>query len=377
MHKILPQRELTKRPDFALPGSPLDQKQEHERRDREAQEYVQRHFRETGYLPKEYEIRRACDPVFNREEEAAGRAALAEALERLREFEAACRTRPYIKIIKELTSEQAVSWRAVWTEEAIRDSLGGTLKSVYQLPEAFKIQQDINNAKLKQPHRVARLEVRLAELHGAIQSRRLAATQDVATLIRDILDPLVTPDKTSERVSSFLRHYDVIDVNLIKKLSEFVSAKALWFSVIAPLSLKPGPKAVDGSDSPDYVGDKLVGDNLRVEGVKRSRTEVDLAPDPLVPATAKRMGDVKNAIIKGVKDKYSTYCARWLVGRQRRLVVTIDVTDAPWALDQPHLNQILAAISEIKRPIDGAEDFLEVFLVIGGRPHRIWPLTPK
>ncbi|GJJ01594.1 hypothetical protein RugamoR64_21320 [Duganella rhizosphaerae] len=84
-----PSASIKKKPDFAVAGSPLQQKQALDERDREAHNALLRHVHLTGYLPKEYEIQRAADPDFDRAETAANKRALEEALERLTAWEKA------------------------------------------------------------------------------------------------------------------------------------------------------------------------------------------------------------------------------------------------------------------------------------------------
>ncbi|MFS2139015.1 hypothetical protein [Duganella sp. Dugasp56] len=134
--------------DYAPRGSPQYLSEEQRRREREAQAYVQRHFAETGYLPKEYEIRRASDPDFNRSEEAEGRAALQEALTRLKLWEAHWRDVYQYNV---LSSEQAISWQATWNRETIIGSLGGTLGSVRTLPEEHRLTTAINDGRRRGP----------------------------------------------------------------------------------------------------------------------------------------------------------------------------------------------------------------------------------
>ncbi|MFS2139016.1 hypothetical protein [Duganella sp. Dugasp56] len=51
--------------------------------------------------------------------------------------------------------------------------------------------------------------------------------------------------------------FDVIDVNLIKKLSELVSAKALWFSLLMPIALHPGPSRSSTNSLPRAASETL------------------------------------------------------------------------------------------------------------------------
>lgn len=366
--------------DFAIRGSPQQLREEQRRRDKEAQAYVQRHFAETGYLPKEYEIRRASDPEFNRAEQAEGRAALQEALTRLKLWEAHWRDVYQYNV---LSSEQAISWQATWNRETIIGMLGGTLNSVKTLPEEYQLKKLIKDGAKKNKdvsaHRTA-----LRGLQGAIDAHLREAQREIDALIDNVINPLVMPSETAAQVVRFLVRFNVIDVNLIKRLSELVSAKALWFSSLTPLALRPGPEAnEEGKLAPDYVGHELVGDNFRVEGIKRAipnefiqirgqkpRAKTRLVLEPRT-ANVKDQRDTQsgiNTIVKGVKGKYGKYKR---TQGSNRLVVTVDITDLPWALEEPYLGTILTLIAAIPTP-DGPAAF-EVYFIVGGRPRKVWP----
>jgi hypothetical protein len=367
--------------DYVPRGSPQYIREEQRRRDREAQAYVQRHFVETGYLPKEYEIRRASDPDFNRSEEAEGRAALQEALTRLKLWEAHWRDVYQYNV---LTSEQAISWQATWNRETILGSLGGTLGSVKTLPEEHRLTAAINEGRRK-GRDVSGHEAALRNLQAAIMAHRQEAQRSIDEMIDSVINPLVMPSETAARIVRFLVRFNVIDVNLIKKLSELVSAKALWFSLVMPIALHPGPSAlVDNQLAPDYVGHELVGDNFRVEGIKRAipnefvvirgakraKTRLVLEPRTTNTKDARDTTNSINAIIKAVRGKYQKYKR---TQGANRLVVTVDITDLPWALEQPYLDTILNGIDTIRTP-DGPAAF-EVYFIVGGRPRKVWPRT--
>lgn len=323
-------------------GSPLDWRSEAKRRDREALEFVQRHFRETGYLPKEYEMRRASDPAFDKAEAEAAMAQYMAAMERLRAWEA------YWRDVRQYNIREQNAWRETWTEQAVRDSLGGVMDPL------------LARAKKLGPEQEAK------------------ANNGLTDLIRHILSPSVGPVQTAERVKRFIQMaYEirgVLESNMINKLSELVSAKALWFANDMPLRLLPGPAAVGGSDSPDYVDENaaMVGDNFRVSGVKTGAVTVLLNPDPQNKQHAGRMNGVKSSVIKGIKDKFFTYQKKWLDGKGYRMVVTVDVSESPWILGEAYLQDIRATI-RTWLPAESRQLVLEVFLIVSGIPRRIWP----
>ncbi|GAB2868877.1 hypothetical protein GCM10027277_42450 [Pseudoduganella ginsengisoli] len=353
----LPQPHSINRPDFALPGSPLRQKQEQADRDREAQEAAQRHYRETGYLPKEYEIRRAADPEFDRAEREAGKLEFAQAMERLAAWERAWRDiYQYNRIVYHAL------WSKTWNERVIRGGLP-PLKFIYELPKETAKQSVAEYARKHSVSVQRARELLLAE-------RKAAVDRDIAELIRDIVNPAVSPSDTAALVAQFLRKYDVTDRNMIKKLSEYVSAKALWFDRNTPVALSPGPAALKhGEDSPDYVGHRIVGDNFRKEGISIARGKVVLNPGP---EHDKKKTETINSIRNAIAGKFSKYYASRLKGSQDHLVVTVDVTDAPWLLELAQ--QIVREAVQEFRKIDplGLAQPVEVYFIVGGRSYRVW-----
>jgi hypothetical protein len=353
--------------DLIPKDSPLDWRAQAKRRDAEAMEFVQQHFRETGFLPKEYEMRRASDPAFNKAEAEAATAQFLAAMERLRAWEA------YWRDVYQFNIRHHTAWSAVWTEQAVRDSLGGTMKSLLNLPQVFNLQEAIKKPGRKTAEQITQLKSELRDLQPTLDAHVRRVTGEIDALIRHITDPHVGPVRTAEYVQRFLQSFDVGEPNLINKLSELVCAKALWFANDIPLRLLPGPAAVDGSDSPDYVNDELllVGDNFRIGGIKTSRTTVVLNPDAQTHQA--KMQEVKQAVKKGIRDKFDTYREKWLDGKGYRVVVTVDVSNAPWVLNPEPLQEIQNSIDIWLPTINGQQFILEVFLIVSGIPRRIWP----
>jgi len=214
----------------------------------------------------------------------------------------------------------------------------------------------------------------LEQKQSEFKAHRELQEQRATALIEAVVNPNVSAHVLSQVVDAFLRTTPA-SVNLTKKLSELVTAKAVWFSGSDPVELAPGPKATGRADSPDYTsGESIIGDNFRVEGVAPARGEVALQPDPI--AHARPMQNVLNATTKGIKSKVTTYFLSH-VRRGKRVVVTVDVSDCPWVLQPAHLSAISVVAHEnagviAKEASDGvkmsvADCLHAVYFVVEGR----------
>lgn len=388
---------------------------EQQKMEDEARAFVLKTLRETGFLPKWYQIRRASDKAFDRAESEADALALSQANQRL-----AARDNRQRDIEQYNLRE---GWRETWTRSAILDSLGvtqssnGTLVSLYAAADPDKLKEKLDTArenriiwghvvglangeprnegdrlvkraraqlqKLGQQDRVAQAQVGLAQAQqrettaaetlaaqqGAINARKVLIRQGIERFIDALADPSLSPDDASQLRDDFLGNNGVTDTNLIKKLSEIITAKALWFG--RGLLLFPGPKAIgQGVQSPDYQGLGIVADNLRIEGIKDQQRTLVLHPD--AQTDGPRIKASLNSIVNGVSSKLSTYRNKWLTGRNAvRMVVTLDVTDLPWVLDPQHLAEIqqrVGALDDVR-----AGRLHAVYFVVGGRATRVFP----
>ena len=276
-------------------------------------------------------MRMASDAKYRAREDAEAAAAIEAALERLKQRERHARE---IVAARQLERQAlADEWRAVWSRKEILESLGGTLTPL------------------------------------------AASEKDRNDLIDGIVDPDVSAHKLSLCVDAFLVNHKSVP-NATKKLSELVTAKALWFTAIHPIALTPGPKAdSSGADSPDYtISTDVIGDNFRVEGVSNEPGWVELEPDPKLDSG--RMTGVIQAIGKGIADKVRTYYTAHLK-QGKRLVVTVDVSDCPWVLEYTHLDTVWRVVAghHADEKTLVSDCLHSVYFVADGHAHRTWPRT--
>jgi hypothetical protein len=400
-----------------LPGSPDARHAEDKQREQEAREEYERHLRETGERPKEHQMRRAADKQFAAQEDAEAAQAIGEALERIRQRER--HARDVVAAHKLALEARQERWRQAWSQKEVEGSLKGLLKPALQSAEELRLRAKANDAQNairrlegtskgpKPPEAGAKPSKAVAEAQpadadatrlvaakqrlqeatealerkqGEFKAHRELQERRATALIDAVVNPNVSGHALSQAVNAFLGTTSA-SVNLTKKLSELVAAKAVWFSGSDPVELAPGPKAVDRADSPDYVsGENIIGDNFRVEGVAPARGEVALQPDPI--AHARPMQNVLNAITKGIKSKVTTYFLTH-VRHGKRVVVTVDVSDCPWVLQPAHLSAIASVAREnagvvAKEATAGtkmsvADCLNAVYFVVDGRAYRVFP----
>jgi hypothetical protein len=391
-----------------LPGSPDARHAEDKQREQEVREAYERHLRETGERPKEHQMRRAADKQYAAEEDAEAAEALGEALERIKQRER--HARDIVaghKLAREAREER---WRQAWSQQEVEGGLKGLLKPALQSQEERQLRAKINDAqnairrlegtskgaqlsgedaaKLAGPNkRLQEATEALQEKEGEFEAHRELQQQRAVVLIEAVVNPNVSGHVLSQAVEAFLRTVPA-NVNLTKKLSELVTAKAVWFSGSDPVELAPGPKAIGKADSPDYIsGENIIGDNFRVEGVAPARGEVALQPNP--SAHARPMQNVLNAITKGIKSKVTTYFLTH-VRHGKRVVVTVDVSDCPWVLQPAHLSAISSVAQEnagviahedaggLTKETPGvkmsvADCLHAVYFVVEGHAYRVFP----
>lgn len=397
-----------------LPGSPEARHAEQKQQAHEAKEWYERHLRETGERPKEHQIRMAADPRYRAEQYAEASEAISEAFARIKE-----RERYAADIVAGRRLPQEQRWRETWTESAVTEGIKGMLDTALQSDKERELQGKVRDSrrqlaklqgagsgqsskpvesqapasqapemeantaetarKLEEAHRrLASAEATLKAQEPQFSSHRARQATRKKVLIDAIVDPKISAHRLSLAVEEFLRNAPV-DTNLRKKLSEVVSAKAVWFSLIEPVALAPGPKAVGKSDSPDYVsGADIIGDNFRVEGVSPARGQVVLDPSPLLHW--RQMESVLNAVIKGIKSKVTTYFQSH-VRAGKRVVVTVDVSDCPWVMNRDYLAMIANvgnewAGSSDEKMLTVSDCLRAVYLVANGRAHRAFPGWP-
>jgi hypothetical protein len=399
-----------------LPGSPDARHAEDKQREQEAREEYERHLRETGEPPKEHQMRRAADKQFAAQEDAEAAQSIGEALERIEQRER--HARDIVAAHKLALQGRQERWRQAWSQEEVKGSLEGVLKPARQSDGELQLRSKANDAQIAirklegknkgpkpseadakpgkaevQPAdadatRLAAAKKRLQEANEALEQRRGEfevyrefQERNETALIDAVVNPDVSAHALSQAVDRFLRSITSGNVNLTKKLSELVTAKAVWFSGSDPVELAPGPKAVGTANSPDYVsGENVIGDNFRVEGVAPALGEIVLQPDP--SAHARPMQNVLNAITKGIKSKVTTYFLSH-VRHGKRVVVTVDVSDCPWVLQPAHLSAISAVAHEnagviAKEKTAGtmmsvAGCLHAVYFVVDGRAYRVFP----
>lgn len=361
--------------DLVSASSPRQKLQEIKDRDQSAHESLIYRLKTTDYLPKEYEIRRAYDEDFDRAERHAGKLALTEALDRMSAWERAWRDIYQYGFV--YAAATRARWQESWNETSIKKSLGGTTASIYTTPEysdAYQkyLKAEKKHTKDKSVRSANHLDStirKLETLRPANTLRKEQGGHDFAILLKKISDVNVTPQDTASVVSDFLRRYEIIDKNLINKLSEIVTAKAVWFDSINPLELFPGPDAIGTSDSPDYIGRREVGDNFRIDGISMGLHQIVRNPKPEEHSSRKTA--ILNAIKKGIADKFNTYFTKRLKNKRERLVVTVDITAAPWALRdaQELVRQSVARLNSADRL---AAQPIEVYFIVDGRAHLVW-----
>ncbi|GJJ01593.1 hypothetical protein RugamoR64_21310 [Duganella rhizosphaerae] len=235
----------------------------------------------------------------------------------------------------------------------------------------------VNKAQKKQTAKKsqeneAELKAKISALELAKENARPHSDKvklEVTVLVRAIVNPSVSPGETAAIVANFLRQHGVLDKNLVNKLSEFVTAKAVWFERSFSVRLRPGPPANKANaDSPDYVGNGIVGDNFRVSGVSSGVNAPMLYPGMEHQA---RMKDVIDRVKSGIRDKFGTYFTKRLEGKPERLVVTVDISEAPWVLGEAQ-RVVRDAVQSLDANMRAAAQPIEVYFIVSGRSYRVW-----
>jgi hypothetical protein len=211
----------------------------------------------------------------------------------------------------------------------------------------------------------------------AVDKRRTQNLARLDQLLAAVSNPTVDPSNLSRQVQQFISDLGVKSPNVKNKLSEYVTAKTLWFNGgaagLGNMRIIPGPPAVGGSDSPDYEvagHNKIIGDNLKISGIRAMRDgQPTLLRAPTLAENGAAIESVFAACRKGVTSKIDTYHKRY-TDLGQKVFVTLDLTENPWITSDENLQKLKQRFATVPR--DKLRQLERVLVLVEGRIALSW-----